>query len=362
MLKITDKKNMLPLVQYKNLQIEKVLDYDDKTLTFSIYIDDMPALLKEENYIQTSEDEFVIKSIEYNTDTDYYDITAVLNIEDIEGKAFENFNSTEQTVKATCDTALSGTGWTCECNLTKKRTVRLTNKSAWEVIKQIIKTFRVEVKIDSVNKKLTFVEKRGQDRGVYFTTQLNLKNLNKKSDTNDFYTRILPLGKDGLTVASVNGGSKYIENHQYSSKIKTIIWKDERYTIAQSLYDDANAKLDDYSKPYKSYECRVVDLAKANKEYSLLAFTIGDTVTVIDSKSGLRDKLRIVRTVEYPDESEQNTCELGNMTLTFEEYSAKYDNTSDAVDNVMLDDGTIDGNCVSEMPASNVYAYVQTKK
>lgn len=57
-----------------------------------------------------------------------------------------------------------------------------------------------------------------------------------------------PYGKDGLTIESVNDGKTYLENHQYSSKVKRCIWKDERYTVPESLKEDAEAKLKDMSK------------------------------------------------------------------------------------------------------------------
>lgn len=58
---------------------------------------------------------------------------------------------------------------------------------------------------------------------------LNLRKISLKSDTYDFYTRIYPIGKDGITPEWLTG-KDYIDNFQYSSKIKAYVWKDERYT------------------------------------------------------------------------------------------------------------------------------------
>ena len=109
-----------------------------------------------------------------------------------------------------------------------------------------------------MNKKVNIYEKRGSDKGVYFLDSLNLKSLSVKSDSYDFYTRIIAKGKDDLRVV--------LENFQYSSKIKTYIWKDERYTDIESLTEDAEAKLNDLSKPYRAYSATVIDLANINKE------------------------------------------------------------------------------------------------
>ena len=131
---------------------------------------------------------------------------------------------------------------------------------------------------------------RDRDRGVYFASQLNLKKLTVQSTSYDFYTEIEPYGKDGLTIESVNGGKNYVSNYQYSSKSKRLIWKDERYTVPESLKADAQAKLEDMSKPYSSYSADIIDLAKQSEKYSILEYDIGDTVTILD---GITEKMCI---------------------------------------------------------------------
>ena len=344
---------MPPVTKYKDLKIERVLDYDDRTLSFSIPVNAMPLDMMLENYIQTQEDEYVIKQITLNGN--YYDITAQLNIDELEGTHWEKFETTEQTIQQTANLALAGTGWTCTCNISKKRSIKKTNVYTWDVLKQIVKTYHVEIIIDSLNKKIVFVERRGEDKGVYFSSQLNLKSVGKQAQTTDFYTRIIPVGKDGLTIESVNGGKKYLENHTYSSKNKTYFWKDERYTVVQNLKEDAEAKLVDLATPRVSYSCSIIDLAKAKKNnYNFLEFDLGDTVTIIDSYMNIRIAQRIVKVTEYPESPEQNQCEISNVKLSFEELEQKYEDTTDTVNNITTDNGTIDSNAIDTIPASKI--------
>ncbi len=344
---------MPPVTKYTNLKVERVLDYDDRTLSFSIPVNAMPVDMMLENYIQTQEDEYVIKQITLNGN--YYDITAQLNIDELEGTHWETFTTTEQTVQQTANLALAGTGWTCKCDISKKRSIKKTNVYTWDILKQIVKTYRVEMAIDSLNKNITFVEKRGEDKGVYFSSQLNLKSVGKQAQTTDFYTIILPIGKDGLTIESVNNGKKYLENYTYSSKKKTYYWKDERYTVAQNLKEDAEAKLADMATPRVSYSCSIIDLAKAKKnDYNFLEYDLGDTVTIVDNYTNIRIAQRIVKMTEYPESPEQNQCEISNVKLTFEELAQKYEGTADTVDNITTDNGTVDGDAIDSIPASKV--------
>lgn len=328
-----------PLVKYKDLCIEETLEYGDKSLNLTTF-----EKLDLESYIITKTDEFVIKQKNLNSNGGY-DITASLNIEELEGKAITKFETVEQTSLSTADLALAGTGWVCECTVQKKRTIRLTNTSAWLVLKKIVDTFRLEMKIDSLNKKIIFQDKVGVDKGSYYTDELNLKSIDIQSNSTDFYTRILPLGKDGLTIESV-AGNKIIENYTYSNKKKTYIWKDERYTNAQSLYDDAVEKLNELAQPYIAYSCNLIDLGQSCE--------IGDVITLIDKYTHTRIKQRIVKLKCYPENPDNNTCEISNLKLTFSEYVQKYNNAADTVDNITNDNGTVDGDAIDNIDASKV--------
>lgn len=343
---------MPPVTTYTDLRIERVLECDDRTLYFSVPVCAMPEEMKLENYIRTKEDEYVIKQINLNDDS--YEITAQLNVEELEGTHFDTFTTTEQTIVQAMNLAFAGTGWRCESSLTKKRTIKKTNASAWEILKQAVKTYRVEPVIDSLNKVVTFVEKRGNDRGVYFSSQLNLKSVGQQAQTTDFYTRIIPVGKDGLTIESVNNGIKYLEDHTYSPKVKTYYWKDERYTVPESLMEDAKEKLYDLAHPVVAYTCDVLDLAKVSRKYSILQYSLGDTVLVIDKYTKIREQQRIVKMTEYPDNPDKNTCEISNVKLSFEEYAQKYEDTSDTVDNITTDNGTVDGDAIDNIDAAKV--------
>ena len=352
MLRYKDKNGVeSPLVKYENLYVEEVLDYGDKTLGFSIP-KNLAGKIELENFIKTKTDEFVIKQMNTN-DNGAYDIVAKINIDELEGASFQSFETVEQTALDAANLALAGTCWTCECTVKKKRTVRMTNSSAWDILKKIADTFILEMVIDSLNKKIIFKEKIGEDKGVYFTDELNLVSLTIQSNSSDFYTRILPLGKNGLTIESVNGGSKLLENHTYSQKNKTFIWKDERYTVPKSLKEDAIAKLEELATPYTSYSCKIVDLANA-KKIKAYEYKIGDVITIINKETHTRIKQRIVKLKSYPENPGENTCEISNLKLTFSAYIQKYNSTCDTVDNITNDNGTVDGDAIDNIDASKV--------
>lgn len=340
---------MFLICQYFELCIEETLLYGDKTLEV-IIPKDMPV--SEEDYILTKTDEYVIKQID--TQDNGYKILAKLNIDELEGTVFESFYTSEQPLKTAMDLALSGTGWLCECDLKKKRTLKASNVSVWQIIKQAIDTYRVEIKIDSLNKKLLFKEKIGENKGVYFIEELNLISFQIQSHTADFYTEILPIGKDGLTIENINNGNKILCNYNFSNKKKRYIWKDERYVDAESLLEDAKIKLADLAIPYKSYSCRLIDLSKLDQNYIFLSYEIGDIVTIIDKRTKSRIEQRIVSLKRYPESPDKDTCDIANTKLTFEEYAQKYSIACETINNITTDNGTIDGDKVDSIGAEKI--------
>ena len=316
-----DKKERVGILKgFKDRKIVKTLDSGDKELTFKYPSDGKQVdLLKEEYYIRTKEDEYVIRK--RKTGTQFNEYTAQLNVEELEGAVFPyGFESKEQTIRACLEFAFEGTGWKVGvCQITKKRTINKDEETnAWKVLQDCLSTYRTECKINSLTKTIDIYEQIGSDRGRYFIEGLNLKKLTVTSDTYDFYTRLIPLGKDGIGIEWL--GKPYLENYQYSSKIKTYVWSDERYTNTTSLIEDGIAKLDEMSKPYVAYAADVIDLARQSEKYSsVFDYDIGDTVWMISRKTRTKEKQRIVKLTEYPETPQNNTVELSNATKTFAE-------------------------------------------
>ena len=315
------KKRIGTLSGFKDREITTTLDSGDKELSFSYpAVGVLVDLLKEEYYIRTKTDEFVLKAVEKGEQFNKY--TAVLNVEELEGTSFPyGFESDEQTIKACLEFAFEGTGWHVgTCTVTKKRTIdEQENVTAWDVLQKCLTTYRCECIIHSLTKTIDIYDRVGSDKGCYFMEGLNLRKISMKSDTYDFYTRIYPIGKDGITPKWLTG-KDYIDNFQYSSKIKAYVWKDERYTNTTSLIEDATAKIEEMSRPYKAYTAEVVDLAKASEKYKdILSYGIGDTVTLVSKKTRTREKQRIVKITEYPESPKKNTVEISNARKTFAE-------------------------------------------
>ena len=141
----------------------------------------------------------------------------------------------------------------------------------------------------------------------------------------------------------MNDGKNYLENYQYTNKVKTYIWKDESYTDAAAMKEDAEARLKDLSKPEVSYSADIIDLAKQRAGYDDFSFSLGDTITLIDAATGIREKQRIIKLTQYPQDHTKDECELANKLPSFEEAREKLQAAQEIINTVISDDGRYTG-------------------
>lgn len=343
------------LKNYKEYKIEREINKLD-ILSFLYPVNDRNHnSIIHEGYIRTKENEYVVKEKNYS-DENYDQYVCKINIEDIQGTPVSHFETVEQTCTNAVNLALAGTGWTIgTCNVTKKRTTRKNNCSAYDVLVEIQTAYKCEMTFDAINKKVYIYQSQGSDKGVYFSDQLNLKKVDTQSDSYDYVTRLIPRGKDNLDIKDVNGGKEYVENYQYSNKIITAYWEDNRYAVAQNLKDDAVERLDYLSKPLRAYKADVYDLANLNDKYkNILDYSLGDTITFLSKERNVKEKQRIVKLVEYPDEPERNTVEIANKIASLDALNVRFQNTSDTVDSVTTSAGMIDGNKIDAIDWDNI--------
>lgn len=296
------------LEHYENLVVEEEVSQLN-LLSFDVP-KEYSSLIEFEGYVETEHDgRYIIKEKSSRADTMGY--KAIYDLEDLNGH-IESKAYVSMPLSAMMSDLLAGTGWVINTSDTSLRTATAVTIDRLDLIYAIVRdTFGLEIKFDNQAKVITAEQYLGSDKGVYFHDEVNLLELQVDGDTYDFATRIIPRGANGLSIESVNGGLPYLENTQHSSKIITRYWSDERYTIPENLKAAAQLKLDAMSKPLKSYAARVVDLARI-AGISILEYSPGDVITLVDRESGIKEKQRIIVRRKYLDEPERDTITIAN--------------------------------------------------
>lgn len=268
------------------------------------------------------------------TNIDEGDVKAKIDLDEFREQMFLSYTNGSATAMATAQQVLPS-GWSVQdfSGSTARRTIEAEGATALEILQKLPDTYGIAVRFDRKTKRVLL---RNPDNmapsGTYLTEELNLRKRPVRSQTSEsFATRLYAVGKDGVTFASINGGKNYVENHEYSDRVISAYWKDERYTDPQSLLDDAKKKLSDMAKPAQSYECDVADLAKIDPaRFGHLSMAMYQAVTLLDAERGTRLTHRVVQYKRYPHYPEKNVVTLSTLPGTI---SGKVEQSYQAVTN-----------------------------
>lgn len=299
--------------------------------------------LELEGYIQVENDqEYVIKEIV--THGTNREVVCMLNIEEIVGMAWSTFISKDQDVYKTALQILNGTGWRVVNNATTKETRNLYGKAtnSYNLLQLMCTVFNVEFTFDTYEKTVYIVDRVGNDCGTYFINDLNLKQLNIDTHTHKYITRVIPIGKDGLQITSVNDGRNYLENKTYCDKNIYGIWQSDKHDDPAKLKADAQRFLDEMAIPYETYEVLVDDLY-ALKGYDEFRYNLGDIVTIIDGDTETKIKQRVIQRTYNLQEPDKDTIHIANKDMSFEDYYKRIQTIADMTESVIGSDGTISG-------------------
>ncbi len=273
----------------------------------------------EEAVVEYDKTLYLIKQINERTASGTATVNCEIDLDGLKSKVYPEFNVDSDTFDHIAYEILSGTGWTIVNPelVTNRRSMELKDVTPLDILNHCTNStmFDIVYDFDNINKTITIIKPTLEPTSdVYFTDELNLTNVAYKASSTALVTRLYAYGKDGLTIAEVNGGKEYVDNFDYCNKIVCAVWRDDRYTKAQSLKDAAIEKLRVLSQPERSYTCKIVDLAKINPDYSFLKIGLYKMVTLIDREHKTKTLNQIVEYKDYPNEFERNEATLSTVS------------------------------------------------
>ena len=305
------------VLDYDNYYIQEEWFGGDDTLVFSLP-SDHPQLPDMLNQLSLTDKEsgqaFLI------TQTDEGDITAQIDLDEFRQEMYLNWTNNSDTAAGTIQQVLP-ISWTVQdtSGSTIRRTITMEGATALEILREIPDVYGLAIRFDRKAKRVLL--KNPDDispTGTYFSDELNLrKQPIRTAQSKNFATRLYAVGKDGLTFADINGGKAYVDNNEYSNRIVSAYWSDDRYTVKENLFADTKKKLAEMAKPSQSYQCDVVDLAKIEPErWSYLSVEMYQWVILMDRVRNSRLIHRIVRYQRYPHYPEKNVVTLSTLPGT----------------------------------------------
>ncbi|MCX7903050.1 MAG: phage tail protein [Caloramator sp.] len=170
----------------------------------------------------------------------------------------------------------------------------IRNANALEAFFKILQQYGGEIERDNYN--IEILEQIGSNTGILIKYGKNIKGIRAIIDTNDFATKIYPIGKDNLVLPE-----RYIEAEGEVAKILLypIVKKVEFDTgDVEELRNLGKEYIKKASNPFINIEVDFLELSKI-KEYenykNLTEVNLGDEVKVLHELLGITAKLRVIK-------------------------------------------------------------------
>lgn len=196
-------------------------------------------------------------------------------------------------------------------------------KTTWKLIEEnILNDLNLEIKIRKENgiKYLDFVNKIGKDSNTQIKLSVNMIKNSQKINPRNIITRLIPYGKDGLNISSVNNGKLYIDRQDLISKYGINMSTEEfsNITSASQLLSVSSNYMNSQKTISYQYEVEAVNLAYINKNFE--DFKEGNSYLTINPVMNINERLRVIsRTIDVV-KVEKSNLQIGEKFKTAEEW------------------------------------------
>lgn len=323
----TDSKFISIIDICKDMRVTKSLEEGTQSLYFRLpLLEQYLNIVQEEYYVETADYRYIIKEVLLD-ESDFFSVYCSADLEDLKMNIIPTYDVIDKNIQMAIydilDTIGNSWGLDYSSSLKDKVEYHLPQQTPYELIRQIQADYRLEVFFDTKAKRIKVYDKMGADRGVAFMNELYLKKLVRQGQSYDFATIVYPIGKDGLTIGTVNNGKNTISNFSYCNKHLTTYWINEDIKYPEQLKAAAEAYLATVSTPIVSYS---VELSSLPPNLAL-----GDTIVLIDKIKKIKQQQRVVKIIRYPYTPEKDKVELSNeivdFTKTYTKFNSDYRKT-----------------------------------
>lgn len=246
------------------------------------------------------------------------------------------------TVRQGLEKILAGStykGWSIgvvehKLNVPESKTYSMTQRanSVMELLKQWSEVVDLRVVFDTRTQTINFYRDRSENpsfdskfRLEYAKNIIEIRREIKPPEATCLY----PYGRDGVDITKVNNnGLQYIEDyswyetlHGISTKVarrqfyREMIWETDDYITSLDLFNAAQRKLQELSRPSISYEIQMASLPDVGELF--VDVNLYDIVTVRDADLGIDIRTQVVGMTRFWDEPWRDEIQLSYLKPLF---------------------------------------------
>lgn len=211
----------------------------------------------------------------------------------------ENTEITDKPIHNALNSILQGSKFNAlSSDVAKINTATFTKINPTQAIFNILDLWGGELYRDNLN--IGIKNSIGSNKGVLISYAKNITGFSQKLDYTGIATRILVTGKDGITIESINNGSKYLDSPLINTYPFPII-REKSFPAITDLEELKAAGLALWGIidiPSSNYTINFPDLSKTDEYKNFVALQsveIGDTVIVRHELFNVDMQLRVIK-------------------------------------------------------------------
>lgn len=281
------------------------------------------GLLKEEMKVEINDYMYVIKEVNMEDDN-LYSIFCKPYFGKLLSKQIDVLSGYGMGLATSLNQVLADTGWTAKFNdrIAGAYTLELREKTAYDAIVYLRDLFNCEMYFDTKAKVIEIWNTRGIFRETFFFNEASLRYCKVQSDTYDLVTRLIPIGKNGVTINMVNNGCLWLEDHTYTDEVITGYYVNTKVENADDLKNLAEYKLKDTCIPHSTYKIALCQLDEN--------VGVGDYIRIIDEIKGV-DRTERVKKVVRASDPDKGYVEVGKPAILFDDIYKQFTTAQNGV-------------------------------
>lgn len=201
---------------------------------------------------------------------------------------------------------------------------------------------------------LDYLKEVEQEEGI-IELGVNLESFTDEDDK-EIYTRVTPIGSDGLSIKEINNGLDYVEDNelvaQYGVINKVITFED--VTLPENLLKKAKEKFEDVKKIDNNLDVKVLDISYISANFK--EFRLSQYCKIVNPIFKIDDVKRIVALTIYLDDVTSNTI---SFSSTGSSYISRTNSIIQEFQNTKLEMAIIDDKLVSKITKGQATSLIE---
>lgn len=296
-------------IPQKEATITEDLSLGYKTLKISLPITE--RIIKEQEKLEVEDYLYVVKEVNIESES-YYTVYCKPYLGDLLAKNIPNIDGPNMTLEDCLRPVLEDTSWHYVIfeDVFGRRAINISDITAVDAIDTLKRLFQFEYFLDTKKKELQIWKTRSSNRFDFVIDSMNLRSCRCQSNTYNLVTRLIPIGKNGITINSLNDGKLWVEDYSYTKDIIVGYWVNSDITTVDDLLSIAEERIKAVAQPQTSYQIKLTNLP---------SIQIGDRILIVDKIRNITHENRVQKIVRYTNRPDKSYIDVGDPRVSFDD-------------------------------------------